>query len=52
MKIFIKAAVLIAVLLVTAKASKAQVSVGIMIGAPPPPRSVAQDQWHLSEQFF
>ena len=40
-KNFIKAAVLIAVLLVTAKAGKAQVSVGIVIGAPPPPRVVA-----------
>jgi len=40
-KNFIRAVLLIAMLLVTAKASKAQVSVGIMIGAPPPPRVVA-----------
>ena len=38
MKNFIRAVLLIAMLLVTAKGSKAQVSVGIMIGAPPPPR--------------
>ena len=38
MKNFIRAVLLIAMLLVMAKASKAQVSVGIMIGVPPPPR--------------
>jgi hypothetical protein len=38
MKNFIRATLLVAVLLVTASAIRAQVSVGIVIGAPPPPR--------------
>jgi hypothetical protein len=38
MKNFIRAALLVAVLLVSASANRAQVSVGIVIGAPPPPR--------------
>jgi WXXGXW repeat (2 copies) len=38
MKNFIRAALLVAVLSVTASANHAQVSVGIVIGAPPPPR--------------
>jgi WXXGXW repeat (2 copies) len=41
MKNFVRAVLLIAMLLVTAKAGQAQVSVGIVIGAPPPPRVVA-----------
>ena len=38
MKNLIRVSLLVAMFLVTAKASTAQVSVGIMIGAPPPPR--------------
>src|SRR5215831_4881721 len=41
MKNFIRATLLVAMLLVTARASKAQVSVGIVIGAPPPVRVAA-----------
>lgn len=41
MKNFIRATLLVAMLLVTCRASKAQVSVGIVIGAPPPPRVAA-----------
>jgi len=41
MKNFIRAALLVAMLLIAARASEAQVSVGIMIGAPPPSRVVA-----------
>jgi WXXGXW repeat (2 copies) len=41
MKNFVRAVLLIAMLLVTAKAGQAQVSVGIVIGAPPPPRVAA-----------
>ena len=37
MKNFIRAALLIAILLVTVRVSGAQVSVGIVIGTPPPP---------------
>jgi len=38
MKNFIRATLLAAILLITARASTAQVSVGILIGAPPPLR--------------
>jgi hypothetical protein len=38
MKHFIRATLLVAILLVTVSLSKAQVSVGIVIGAPPPPQ--------------
>ena len=41
MKNFIRATLLVAMLLVMARASEAQVAVGIVIGAPPPPRVVA-----------
>jgi len=41
MKNVIRATLLVATLLVLARASEAQVSVGIVIGAPPPPRAVA-----------
>ena len=41
MKNVIRAALLVATLFVLARASEAQVSVGIVIGAPPPPRVVA-----------
>jgi hypothetical protein len=41
MKNFLKAILLLAMLFVTVRASNAQVSVGIVIGAPPPPRVVA-----------
>jgi len=41
MKNFIKATLLLAMLLITARASEAQVSVGIMIGVPPPPHVTA-----------
>jgi len=40
MKNFIRTTLFLAVLLAAARASQAQVSVGIMIGAPPPPRVV------------
>ena len=41
MKNFVRATLLVAMLLVTSRASKAQVSVGIVIGAPPPLRVAA-----------
>ena len=41
MKNVIRAMLLVATLLVLARASEAQVSVGILIGAPPPQRVVA-----------
>ena len=40
MKSFIRAALLAAILLAASSASRAQVSIGISIGAPPPPRVV------------
>ncbi len=41
MKNVIRATLLVATLLVLARASQAQVSIGIVIGAPPRPRVVA-----------
>ena len=41
MKNVLRATLLLAMLLVAVRASEAQVSVGIVIGAPPPPRVVA-----------
>jgi WXXGXW repeat (2 copies) len=41
MKTFVRVTLLVAVLLATGSAIHAQVSVGIVIGAPPPPRVVA-----------
>jgi hypothetical protein len=40
MRTFIRATLLVAMLLATVSAIDAQVSIGIMIGAPPPPRVV------------
>ena len=41
MKNLIRATLLVAMLLIMARASEAQVSVGIMVGAPPPPHVTA-----------